>query len=115
MPISDFFDMMPHSITHRAPATWSAYGKPATYGAATSYRARVKYEIKSTVNRASGQDALSVTTVWIGGTPTLTLFDQITLPDGSAPPILNWEVLPDESGTHHVTVYFGGVQSGQQI
>lgn len=112
MPISDFLDMMPHTITHRAPASFDDYGKPVFSGAAASYRARVFYETRSTVNRASGQDALSVTTVWIAGTPSLTLFDEITLPDGTKPPILNWEVPADESGAHHVKVYFGSTQQG---
>lgn len=112
---SDLLELMPHTITHRTFAARDAYGKAVFSGSGTSYRARVSYETKRTVSRVSGQDALANGVVWIAGTPTLKLDDEITLPDGTTPPIINWEMISDENGPHHVKVYFGGTQSGQQV
>lgn len=106
--------MMPHTVTHRAVASRDAYGKAVFTGAVTSYAARVVYGAKRTVSRASGQDTIADGVVWIAGTPVLGLDDEIILPDGSQPPIINWDMPSDETGEHHVKIYFGGTQSGQQ-
>lgn len=111
MPIADWSDMMPHQITLAAVSSRDQYGKP-TYGTAATYSARVNYKQTRIVNRTNGQDAIATGIVWISGTPTITIDDRITLPDGSTPVILNWETLADEDGAHHTKVFFGPTTSG---
>ena len=109
MPISDWHDLMPHTITHQAVASRDEYGVP-TYGTGTSYTARVVYKnsrIKSQ-RRGSETDVIADGHIWISGTPTINVDnDRITLPDNSTPILLSVERWPDESGLHHVKVYFG--------
>lgn len=109
--ISDWTDMMPHTVTYAAVASRDAYGKP-TYAAARSYQARVIQKQTRIVNRTNGQDAIATGVVWLAGFPALDIDGRITLPDGSTPVILNWEVIPDEEGDHHTKVYFGPTTSG---
>lgn len=105
MSISDFADMMPHTITLEEFAQRDAYGKPS-YGSAVNYSARVSYKSKF-IRRADGSEVLAQGEVWILGTPTVTVEDRITLPDGNTPVILMTELLSDELGSHHSKVIFG--------
>jgi hypothetical protein len=109
--ISDWADMMGDTVTVASVSTRDAYGKP-TFSPARSYVARVVYKQTRIVNRTNGQDAIATGVVWLGGTPTLTIESRLTLPDGSTPPIMNWETFPDEEGLHHTKVYFGPTTSG---
>lgn len=107
MPISDFLSLMPRTITHAAVVSRDAYGKP-TYGTATYYRARVTRQTKRVRSRVSGEDAISDTTIWVGGViPSLGIDDRITLHDGSTPILINWEAPEDETGEHHMKLYMG--------
>lgn len=109
MPVSDWLDLMPATVTYEAVASRDEYGKPATYSAAVSYRARVSYTTRRVINRANGQDAVSSTTVWLNGNiPSMQPDDRITLPDGSTPKILSWDIPMDETDNHHQKVYFSG-------
>jgi len=109
--ISEWADMMPHAVTYAPVSSRDKYGKP-TYGTAVSYQARVVQKQTRIVNRINGQDAIATGVVWLAGSPTLSLDGRITLPDGSTPTILNWEVVPDEEGDHHTKVYLGPTTSG---
>jgi len=115
MPVSDFLALMAQNVTHRAVASRDTYGKAVFSGSGTTYRARVVYGAKRTTSRASGQETIADGVVWLAGAPTLKLDDEITLPDSSKPPIINWDQPTDETGNvHHTKIYFGGTQSGQQ-
>lgn len=107
MPISDFLDLMPFTVTYEAAATRDAYGKVSTYAAAISYRARVTYTHKRVVSRATGQDVVSSTQAWLAGViAMLNVDDRITLPDGTTPLIISWDLSTDEKGNHHTKVFF---------
>lgn len=105
MSISDFTDLMPHTVSHSELASRDEYGAP-TYGTETDYTARVLYKQQKVV-RSDGREVLARGVMWIAGTPTIDPEDRITLPDDSTPVILAVERVPDESGIHHVKVYFG--------
>ena len=111
MPISEWSDMMPHTVTYAAIASRDAYGKP-TYATAVTYRARVAYKQTRIVNRLNGQDAIATGEVWLMAKIIPAIDARIVLPDGSTPIILNWEVFPDENGDHHTKLYFGPTTSG---
>ena len=107
MPIADWLDLCPATVVYQAAATRDAYGKVATYAAAVNYRARVTYSHKRVTSRATGQDVVSSTQVWIIGIiPALNVDDRITLPDGTTPLIVSWDMSTDEVGNHHCKVYF---------
>lgn len=105
MGVSDFTDMMPHTVTHATVASRDTYGAK-TYNTATSYTARVTYK-PTMVRSADGMEVLARGVVWLMGSPAVDPDDQITLPDSTTPPILAAELIPDEDGAHHTKVYFG--------
>lgn len=111
MPVSDWFDLMADTVVYEPVASRDGEAKP-TYGTSSSYRARVVYKEIRTSNRASGQDAIGAGEVWLGAIIYPNIDDRITLPDGSQPIIINWNVFTDENGPHHTVIIFGGTQSG---
>ncbi len=108
MAISDWLDLMPSTVTHEAVATRDEYGKPATYATAASYRARVSSSHKRINSRVTGQDVTASVQVWLNGIiSSINVDDRITLPNGTTPQILSWDVPSDETGEHHMKVYLG--------
>lgn len=103
--LNDLADLFAATIEH-APATgFNGYGEPS-FGTGKLYPARVVYRGRM-VRAANGDQTISRGEVWIAGTPFVGLNDRITLPDGTAPLILSFEMLTDEAGPSHVHVYFG--------
>lgn len=111
MSISDFLELMPSTVSLRSATGSDEYGNP-TLGSIQTFRARVVYRLKRISTRTGATDVLSHGEVWLAGNPTLTERDEITLPDGTKPIILNWEQFPDEAGEHHTKVYFGAFGGG---
>ena len=105
MSINDWQDLFPHTIYHAEYISRDAYGQP-NYGSEVAYRGRVTYK-DQTRYFSDGSTIEIKGTVWIQGTPTVSNDDQITLPDGSTPLILSHELIADESGSHHVKIFFG--------
>lgn len=106
MPIADWLSLMPFTVVYEAAGTRNEFGKVTTYAAPVSYRARVTYKHMRVASRATGQDVIASVQIWIAGIITaLNVDDRITLPDGSTPLILSWDLATDETGNHHVKVY----------
>lgn len=106
MSISEFLDFMPDTVSIQPFASLDGYGK-ATYGAAVSVRCRIEQGAKN-VKDFSGQDAVSMTQLYLNRTTAVGLKDKITLPAGSVPlnpPIINSMLVKDDAGAHHVEVY----------
>ena len=106
MPIADFAELLNQTVTVKALSSRDSYGKP-TYGAGTSYSARVSFKARlirgadDRLHQARGE-------VWLQSNVAVALDDQITLPDGTTPPILAVERAADEDGTvHHTKIIFG--------
>jgi len=108
MSISDWADMMPHTVTYYAVASYDQYGKPTYAPTGTEYSARVKETNRRVTSRAMGDDVIASHEVWIAGTPTLDVDGKLVLPDGSYPKIVSWDRIPDENGSHHVKIYLAG-------
>lgn len=104
---------MPATITYTAATGRNSEGLPIQ-GTATSYRARVNRKAVRTTNRFSGQDEIAAGQVWIAAVLAPTIDDRITLPDGSTPVIVNWDVISDEAGSHHTVIFFGATQAGRR-
>ena len=105
MSISDWADMMPHTVVLSTLSERDTYGA-RTFNAGTSYAARVVYK-NTRVRDAAGAEVIARGAVWLNGAPTISTEDQIELPDGTTPPIITSELFPDEDGSHHSKVYFG--------
>ncbi len=112
MPVSDWLNLMPDTISYQRVTGRDNYAQP-TYGAAQSYPARVIYKTIRTTSIQSGQDVIAAGVVWLGAVLQPTdIDDKITLPDGTTPKILNFERFTDESGVHHTKLLFGGTGFG---
>jgi len=104
--VSDWLDLMPFTITYEAVATRDAYGKVLTYADSVDYRARVTYKHQRVASRATGQDVIASIQVWIEGViTTINVDDRVTLPDGTTPLIVAWDLPTDEIGNHHCKLY----------
>lgn len=110
---SDFLDCMPFDIVHRvASTTANRYGKISHVTAASTYAGLIQYEDKM-VRSFDGTDQISTHNVLLNATGTIEPFDLLTLPDGTAPPILSIAILNDNEGQHHVEVFFGSNKTGR--
>lgn len=106
MPVSDWLDLMPHTVTYEAVTARDEYGKPSAYATAVSYRARVTNTRKRVPGQNGVQDLISSCQVWINGVISgLGYDDRITLPNGSRPLIASWDTPTDEVGYHHMKIY----------
>lgn len=106
MPASDWYDLAPHTVVHKAYAGLDDYGSPYYNSSGTSYRARITYK-PTRVKLADGSEVISKAVVWLLGTPTIDAKDRLELSDGSVPAILLAEKVSDGEGYHHVKVFLG--------
>lgn len=104
MSIDDWADLFPAVVTIAPYVSRGTYGAK-TVGTAVAYSARVIFK-NQRVLAPDGTERVARGTVWVQGTPTMTVEDDITLPDGDVPTILSVETIPDEDGIHHVKVMF---------
>lgn len=107
MSIADWLDMMPHTVTTSVATGRDAYGKPTYSAPSAAVRARVVYKSVE-VAAGDGEQVMARGEVWLAGYfLSLKTNDRVNLPDGSSPPILSLEHIPDENGGHHTKVFFG--------
>lgn len=107
MPINDWLDMMPATVTYEAVSTRNDYGKPTAYAAAVSYRARIRYKTRRVVSRVSGEDVVASGSIIVNGVISgIKPEDRITLPNGTTPKIASWDTVMDEDANHHTKIYF---------
>jgi hypothetical protein len=98
-------DLMRDTIHHTPAAGYTGSGMPIfVEGSEVAHRARVARKQRTVVSK-SGSIAVSQSQVWIAGLVVLDFSDRIRLPDGSTPPILAFEHLPDDEGTAYTKVY----------
>lgn len=99
----DIADLMQDTVYHMPVAGYTGSGEPI-FGSAVAYPARVARKQRTVLSKW-GRTAISQSQVWIAGPLKLDFADRIRLPDGSAPPILAFEHLPDDEGTSYTKVY----------
>jgi hypothetical protein len=110
VPISDFLDFMPDSVSFNAWLSQDRTGKP-TYDElnTTVVRCRISMENHLIVN-AEGREVLARGTITLGTTVAPNVKDRITLPAGNvptSPPMLAVNLSSDENGPHHVVIKIG--------
>jgi hypothetical protein len=85
-------------VTHRPLASRDAYGQ-ASYGAPTTYQARVVPSAAKIVT-ASGSEVVARTLIYLATTDLIDPADQLTLSDGSTPALLRIDRYPDRRMPH---------------
>ena len=113
MTISDFKDMMPHTvIVTDFDGTYNDYGKPSE-GTITSYTARVFFSPHLVVSQ-SGDTIIASGEIWLQTTAKIDIKDKIEFDQDTtvSPSVLTRlyplriDHVPDENGTHHVKIHF---------
>lgn len=113
MSISDFDDMMPHTVIITAfGGTYGDYGKP-TDGTITSYTARVFFKPHLVVGQ-NGETIVASGEIWLSTTARINIKDKIEFDEDTSvsPSVLTQlfplriDYVPDESGSHHVKIHF---------
>jgi hypothetical protein len=101
-----YLDLMPHTVIINDLSGTNRYGEEVYSTQATTYQARVLRKPKL-VRDFIGDEVVSHTTVWLASTgPAIEATAQVTLPDGSQPPLISVEEYPDEDGLHHQVLRF---------
>jgi head-tail adaptor len=104
-----FLSFMDSTVTVSTRSGHSNYGEATYSTSSATYRARI-VEKPGFIREAAGETIQFSHTLWIRstGSVSITATDRITLPDGTKPPIVAVERIPDEDGEHHVKVMLGG-------
>lgn len=104
---SELLELMPSTVTVADLSSVDAYGE-AVFGTATSYRARI--EPKPTLIRNfQGEEVVASATIYLACTTAVSATAEVTLPDGSTPPLQQVAHHYETDGTiHHVVLYVGG-------
>lgn len=107
MSVNDFAPLMKDEVTIAPFASQNSTGA-RTYGAPTTYKARVSYR-PTNVRGADGAVIAARGVVWLMATAVVDQRDKLTLPDGTEEaPILAVDRPGGEGGgVHHVRVAFG--------
>lgn len=100
--------MMTSTVTVSTRSSHNNYGEASYSTSSVSYRARI-VEKPGFTRAANGEEVGYSHTLWVRstGSVSITVTDKITLPDGTAPPVVAVERLPDESGPNHCKVHLG--------
>ena len=87
-------------------ASLSGYAVPS-FNAATSFKCRW-VEKRANVVDSQGQTVAQRGLLWVMSTAAIDPTSKVTLPDGTAPPIIAADAFSDESGRyHHVRISCG--------
>ena len=104
--ITELRAFMTSTLTIEPWLSQDVYGK-ATYGPKVSISARIS-EKPTRVLDATGQTVVTGAVAWTdAGTTVITSKDRVTLPDGSQPPVISVQRMPDELGAVFTTLAFG--------
>lgn len=96
--------LLKETVTVRPKTGRSGYGAPA-YGAPVTYPARCR-QVSRLVRAPDGQEKLASWEVRLDGDAVVGPEDEVTLPNGTKPPILRVSSVPDETGvTYTVKVW----------
>jgi hypothetical protein len=101
-PFFPFGDMMHDEVQWAVRLSLDAYNA-ATYATATAVQCRIAHRTRM-VRNLEGQEVVSTATIYCAGNPGIGPEDQITMPDGSTPPVLVVKTPKDDMGYTHQEV-----------
>ena len=109
MTIAEYLDFMPNTVTVAPWTGVDAYGASA-WGDPVTYPARIVVR-PTRMQRADGTQIVSRARVTIGAAVLISPKDALTVPSAFVaagvpphPPILDVQIIPDETGPHHTVV-----------
>ena len=106
MPISDFEDMMPDTVTHSEYISSTSYGVES-FGSPATVTCRLTYEPKTVLNQ-KGEEVVAKATMWLSSTTTtIDPKDKFVTSFGDRLYVLNISRIQDEDDVHHIKVFFG--------
>lgn len=106
---SEFDDLLTQEVTRNPYTGQDLYGQPS-FGASEAVQCRIVYKPEIIRRRGSGEatgtirEIVSTAKVYCRAVVGWSLRDQITLPGGEQPVILEVQNYPDEDGPHHEVV-----------
>lgn len=101
----DLRKLMQNTITVYRTTAFDSYGG-RTYDAGTEYNAYVQYGVERVYNDEGDEEQIAGGRIFVDGAPRVRIDDQIELPDGTRPRIINVEYWTDEQGDHHEVILF---------
>ncbi len=104
MPISDWADCMPTTVTLAPNTGLDKYGQ-RLFGAGVDVLSRVQEHVER-VTIPSGEEVLARGRVYLAEITGVTPAYMIILPDGTTPEILTVRNVNDEDGPHHEVILF---------
>ena len=99
----EFLDMLTETVAIKPWSSQDEYTEP-TYGTSVNYKARVSGK-RTLVRNAEGQEVVSTHAVYLGQYLAASTKDEITLPDGTKPPVLSVKQSPDDAGGYATVLY----------
>jgi hypothetical protein len=110
---SELLELFGQTVTIEPYSTQNAYAE-SSFGSGVSYVARTERKTRL-FRRSDGSEVVAVAVTYLAEAPTISTKDRITLPDGSQPPIIAVESMPDETGdAYYTAVYTGDARSSAQ-
>lgn len=103
---SELLEIMVDTITLAGVSTKDAYGKRSWASAVTIENCRVESGNHRVIDN-NGDETVAVGKVYVPGQPTATIYDKLTLPDGTTPPILMIDRVGDQFGSNHTVIHYG--------
>lgn len=106
----EFDDLLSQVVTRRPYTGQDGYGQPA-FGSSETVQCRIVYKPEILRRRGGGEasgvirETVASAKVYCRAIVGWGLRDEITLPDGNKPPILEVRTYPDEDGPHHEVVF----------
>jgi hypothetical protein len=99
-------EIMIDTITVASVTAKTAYGV-RTWGTATTIsNCRVQTGSHKVLD-SEGTEKVASGKVYVPGSPTITINDKLTLPNGSQPPIIKVVSVNDQSGANHMVIHYG--------
>lgn len=99
-----FTDLMPATVTVER-ITGRSYDGKATYGAPSTYVARVNNVTRNVIG-ADGQLVVASGIAWLDTVAPFTVNDRVTFADGTQPVLLRVDQVPDETGPAYTSFSF---------
>lgn len=101
----DLKRLMTETVTIKAPSSRDQYNA-ITFGTGTDYTCRIA-QTNKIVRDAMGHEKVARHKVWLAEYVTATPEYQVTLPDGTTPPIVAVEQYPDDNGNYLTCLLLG--------
>lgn len=104
MPISDWLDLMPQTVTVQRVLGLDSQGAQIL-SSPNTYQARINNQTRM-VRQANGDEVVARGRAWLATVDPITTRDKVILDDGTVPLILVVNVVPDEDGPLYTSIDF---------